>query len=95
MRDEPDALLGRGEVRPALEALKAAPRRSWADLRGTLLRTLENRGFFTRPAAALSASLEEIRSIGPGFDLYDLCETLARGEAAAFPELAPFVKETP
>jgi len=90
-----DTLLGRGEVRTALEALKASPRRSWAGLREALLRVLENRGFFTRPAAALNASLEEIRRIGPGFDLYDLCETLARGEAAAFPELAPFVKEMP
>lgn len=95
LNDPAASLLGQGEVRTAVEALKRAPDRSLAGLRDALLRTLENRGFTTRPPAALDASLEEIRLIGPGFDLYDLCQTLARGECAAFPELAPFVKEIP
>jgi len=102
MREIPEesvvAHLGRGDVRPAVEALRSAPpkrRESGAGLRGAVLRVLENRGFHTRTPSALRDSLEEIHAIGPGFDLYDLCEILAARESPEIPELSLFVKEHP
>ena len=38
---------------------------------------LERRGYFVSTPPDLAASLEEIRKLGAGFDLYDLAQALA------------------
>lgn len=40
-------------------------------------RLLERRGYFVATPSQLEASLAEIKTIGPGFDLYDLARNLA------------------
>lgn len=75
------------------------------DLRGlweAFLRLLSRRGFYVRTPAEVDASLEEIRALGEGFDLYDLAVVLAefgrrssaspsgRGAECLFPELDRF-----
>lgn len=82
-------------VSPGERRVPAALRR---ESKRALLMLLERRGFFPAPPAKLEASLEEIRSLGAGFDLFDLCCLLARidrestgsGRRRAIPELAPF-----
>jgi hypothetical protein len=48
--------------------------RAWA----AFLKLLERRGYFTATPSQLAESLQEIKSIGAGFDLYDLAQSLAR-----------------
>ena len=44
---------------------------------------LQRRGYFITPPGELAASLAEIRSMGEGFDLYDLSRALGRCDEAA------------
>jgi hypothetical protein len=64
---------------------------------------LERRGYYVATPEELAASLDEIRSVGGGFDLYELAAGLAGYDAAAvdclglrerrqFPRLAPFAR---
>ena len=56
-------------------------------------RLLHRRGYHTDTPEALRASLEEIRGLGEGFDLYDLARALwEAGGAKGFPALAPFLR---
>ena len=43
---------------------------------------LDRRGYFVNSPAALAESLREIQAVGPGFDLYDLAQSLARYDVA-------------
>jgi len=45
-------------------------------------RLLHRRGYFVSTPAQVEASLEEIASVGEGFDLYDLARNLAHYDAA-------------
>jgi len=63
---------------------------------------LKRRGYYVSTPDDLTQSLEEIHSIGEGFDLYDLASTLARlegptgaGPAPLFPELIRFLSTRP
>lgn len=67
------------------------------------LQLLKRRGYFVNHPAETRTSLEEIRAMGPGFDLYDLALSLSRCDAAlashlntpaskVFPELHPFLR---
>jgi hypothetical protein len=105
--------MGLGETGPALTAavrLQEALHRSQdsgADLdrlRHAYVALLERRGYRVGSPEALVAAIEEIRDVGPGFDLFDLSEALAAVDAAAaecrwtssprrLPELRPFVPE--
>jgi alkanesulfonate monooxygenase SsuD/methylene tetrahydromethanopterin reductase-like flavin-dependent oxidoreductase (luciferase family) len=73
----------------------------FGDCRDAWLRLLNRRGYFVGTPAELAQSLEEIRQLGEGFDLFDLARALASSDAAAtscrnsaigllFPELAAF-----
>lgn len=44
-------------------------------------RLLDRRGYFVGTAEQLADSLEEIKWVGPGFDLYELARSLARYDA--------------
>lgn len=84
------------DVGPGERRIPAALRR---DSRRALLTLLARRGFHTEPGPRLEASFEEIRQLGPGFDLFEVCSILAKldrestgsGRRRAIPELVPFV----
>ena len=61
-----------------------------AKLRRAFAALLARRGYFVATRGELGASLEEIRDLGPGFDLYDLAARLERIR----PGLLPIGKET-
>jgi hypothetical protein len=49
-------------------------------LRAAYLRLLQRRGYFVDTPESLARSLSEIAAVGPGFDLYDLSQRVARYE---------------
>lgn len=75
--------------------------KSLSSVWGPFIRLLDRRGYFVDTPEETRVSLDEIRAMGPGFDLYDLARFLSRCDAAlaahlqapssrAFPELKPF-----
>src|SRR5579864_8438207 len=68
------------------------------------VRLLHRRGYFVSSPHLLGVALQEIREMGPGFDLYDLATALARcdaqkarrlqvAESRVFPELRSFAPD--
>lgn len=101
----------RGETGPAIEAARRLGRRihessdddgGLEDVRPAFLALLDLRGYLVRTAEDLAGAIQEIRDVGPGFDLYDLSAELCALDDAAvkcrglathrrFPELDEFV----
>lgn len=75
-----------GNARGALLALRSLRNSLWErkstpfaleGLQGPFRTLLRRRGYFVSSPSELSATLEDIRALGPGFDLYDVAEELA------------------
>ncbi len=67
----------------------------------SLIDLLRRRGYFVSTSREIKSALEEIRAVGPGFDLYNLAAALAHCDATVservggptrrrFPALEPF-----
>ena len=104
-----------GETLQALSATRELSRELWKKKNGRLspdrLNTafralLKRRGYFVESPSELRESLDDIRAVGEGFDLYELARALAEldtivseclkiAPARVMPELKPFVHQCP